>query len=265
MNIQTLPRKDKVVKAAFVPKLDYFLFADYNQIEMRVLAYYMAKLGDTSMRDVLIDPDTDLHNESARGIFQLDRLPTDPERQLGKNMNFSMVYGGGKPAVMRYLTAYNIEANEVGGSQVPVTWSYAQEVLDRFHARWPGIKRVVKALEVVYAEQKFIRTLNGFPLHPENDHKSLNALIQSGAAEFYRKSLRVTHKNLGKLGFNSHLVCNVHDENVLDVEASEFYELCGLVPTWMDCFPEVSRVIPITVALEWSDTNWAGKKPVEGV
>ncbi|HET7713142.1 MAG TPA: DNA polymerase, partial [Patescibacteria group bacterium] len=166
MNIQTLPRKDKVVKRAFVPKLDYMLFADYDQIEMRVLAYYMSQLGDDSMKDVLADPDTDLHNESARGIFQIDRIPADPERQLGKNMNFSMVYGGGKPAVMRYLTQFNNE-----GGNVPVTWKYAAEVLDRFHTRWPGIKRVVGALEVTYRDRGYLKTVAGAHLHPTSSHK----------------------------------------------------------------------------------------------
>lgn len=257
MNIQTLPRKDKLVKRAFVPKLDYFLFADYDQIEMRILAYYMAKLGDTSMKDVLADPDTDLHVESAKGIFRLDRDPTDPERQLGKNMNFSMVYGGGKPAVLRYLHQFNMETD---GDKVPETWKYAQEVLDRFHARWPGIGRVVRGLKEANAERGYIRTINGFPLHPESEHKMLNMLVQSGAAEFTRRSLRITYKELGKLGFQSHLVCTVHDENALDVLADEFYALAELVPVWMDCFPEVSEVVPITTSLEVSDTNWADKK-----
>lgn len=252
MNIQQLPRKDKLVKRAFVPKLDYLLFADYNQIEMRVLAYYMAMLGDDSMVTVLKDTTTDLHDESARGIFQIDRKPTDAERQLGKNMNFSMVYGGGKPAVMRYLTQFNTD-----GGNVPVTWGYAQEVLDRFHDRWPGINRVIRAMDQTLEQKGCLRTVAGFPLHPESKHKMLNAVVQSSAAEFMRTALRNSFK---ELQYNSHLVCVVHDELVFDVAKDEFSWVAEEVSQWMDCFPAVSEVVPITVGLEYSSTNWADKK-----
>jgi len=256
MNIQTLPRKDKVVKRAFIPKLDYFLFADYDQIEMRILAYYMAKLGDNSMKDVLADPEKDLHTESATGIFQLDREPTDPQRQLGKNMNFSMVYGGGKPAVRRYLTQFNQESEET----VPATWGYAGVVLDRFHARWPGIQRVVNALDQTYSTRGYLRTIAGARLHPPSKHTMLNAVVQSGAAECMRSALRIAHKKL--VNMESHLVCVVHDELVFDVCESEVDYLIQNGPGWMDCFPEVSEVVPITTSLEWSDTNWADKRKV---
>lgn len=252
MNIQTLPRKDTLVKRAFIPKLDYLLFADYSQIEMRVLAYYMSLLGDDSMAVVLNDPDQDLHTESAMGIFLLDRDPTDAERQLGKNMNFSMVYGGGKPAVMRYLTEFNQE-----GGNAPVSWKYAGTVLDRFHARWPGISRVQNAIGIAYRDQGFVRTLAGARLHPESEHKMLNAVVQSGAAEFMRRSLRVCFDNLR--GFDSHIVCVVHDEIVFDVEEQELPYLIDNVPDWMDCYPDVSQVVNITVDLELTDTNWAEK------
>lgn len=251
MNLQQLPRQDKTVKRAFIPKLDYFLFADYDQIEMRVLAYYMAQLGDDSMARVLINGD-DLHVESAQGIFQIDRAPLDHERQLGKNMNFSMVYGGGKPAVMRYLEEFNM-----AGGNVPVTWRYAGIVLDRFHERWPGIKRVVNALDASY-HRGYLRTIAGARLHPDSHHKMLNAVVQSSAAEFMRRSLRICHNELRN--HPSHLVCVVHDELVFDVAAEDLPLLRQMVPVWMDCFPQVSEVLPISTSLEYSDTNWAEKK-----
>ena len=255
MNIQTLPRKDKVVKRAFVPKLDYLLFADYDQIEMRVLAYYMSQLGDDSMKDVLADPDTDLHNESAKGIFQLDREPTDPERQLGKNMNFSMVYGGGKPAVMRYLTQFNNE-----GGNVPVTWKYAAETLDRFHERWPGIKRVVSVLEVTYRDRGYLKTVAGAHLHPTSAHKTLNAVVQSSAAEVMRAGLRTAFRGLKEA--ESHLVTVIHDEFVFDVAERELESVVAAVPFWMD-YPTIAKVLPVTVSLEISGSNWAEKKELD--
>lgn len=235
------------------------MFADYQAIEMRVLAYYMSQLGDDSMSEVLRYPEghpnfKDLHAEAAKGIFQLDREPTDPERQLGKNMNFSMVYGGGKPAVMRYLTAFVQD-----GGQAPLTWAYAGEVLDRHHKRWPGIKRVVTALESAYAEKGYIHTIAGARLHPTSNHKLLNALVQSGAAELTRKALRTAHRNLQS--WDSHLVVTVHDEIGFDVPGSELDALLTEIPGWMD-WPEISEIVPVMVSIEITDTNWASKAGV---
>lgn len=257
MNIQNLPRKDKVVKQAFIPKLDYLVFPDYSQIEMRVLAYYMAGLGDDSMVEVLRDDTRDLHIEAAKGIFAIDRAPTDPERQLGKNMNFSMVYGGGKPAVMRYLREFNSQ-----GGKAPLTWAYAGEVLQAHHRRWPGIKRVVAALEGAMERRGYISTIAGARLHPPTQHKQLNALVQSSAAEFTRRALRMAHRGLCEYEFESHLVVTVHDEIGFDTKAEELNDLLDCIPVWMDCFPEVSDVVPITVSIEVSDTSWAKKEPI---
>jgi len=50
MNVQNIPRSQKDVKRAFVPKLDAYLFFDYKAIEVRLLAYYLAAaIGDTSL------------------------------------------------------------------------------------------------------------------------------------------------------------------------------------------------------------------------
>lgn len=247
------------MKRALKPKLDYLVFADYEAIEMRVLAYYMSQLGDDSMASVLRDPTSDLHAEAAKGIFQLDRDPTDPERQLGKNMNFSMVYGGGKPAVMRYLTEF-VNA----GGEAPQTWAYAAEVLARHHARWPGIKRVVAALESAYEQRGYIKTIAGARLHPNSNHKLLNALVQSGAAELTRKALREAHRNLRAQDMESHLVVTVHDEIGFDTPANELEKLIGYIPGWMD-WPEISAVVPVTVSIEVTDTNWSEKKELHGV
>jgi DNA polymerase-1 len=254
MNIQTLPRKETIVKRAIIPKLDYLLFADYSQIEMRILAYYMACCGDKSMVQILSDPTKDLHTESAMGAFLLEREPHDWERQLGKNLNFSMVFGGGKPAVLRYLT----EAYQENPKEVPKpSWAAAGRLLNNFHRRWPGIGVVIALLEATYRERGYVKTIAGARLHPTSNHKLLNAVVQGSAAEELRAALRVCHNKTRNM--SSHLVCNVHDEIAFDVREDELGYLTEWVPVWMDAFPEVSEVVPITVDLAFTTTNWADK------
>jgi len=249
LNLQTIPRKDKVIKRAFVPKLDALLYFDYEGIELRLLAFYMASLGDTSMADVFKGPDPDLHRESAIGIFQLNREPTDAERQLGKNLNFSMVYGGGKPAVMRYLAEFMAPAEP--------SWKYAGEVLENFHKRWPGIQVVQAVINQKLDDVGYIKTMFGRQLHPESRHKALNALVQGCAADLMRNALVTVDAAIS--GLDSHLVNVVHDEIQIDAKEEDIPYLVENVPGWMD-WPEISKLVPITTECEITRSTWADKE-----
>lgn len=240
MNFQNIPRSDKVIKKGFVPKLDALLFFDYEQIELRLLAYYMAVLGDSSMADA-IKAGKDLHSESAIGALGLSGQPTDEERQVGKTLNFSLVYGGGTPTIMR---------------QLEVDYPTAREMLRKFHRRWPGIQIVIATINNEIKKKGYITTLWGRHLHPESEHKRLNALVQGCAADLMRNALVTVHKNLHSM--DAHLVSVIHDELILDAPNSEIPYLYIKVPMWMD-WPPVSEVVPIGADMEWTTTNWAEK------
>lgn len=241
MNIQTLPRTDKVVKRSFIPKLDHLVFADYDQIEMRVLAYYMAKMGDYSMSKVFKDGG-DLHDESARGALRIEnRSLTDEERQVGKTLNFSLIYGGGRPTIVR---------------QLGVTFPQATVLLDNFHGRWPGIRKVQLGLKIAMEERGYLRTIAGARLHPQKEHVYLNAVVQSSAAEVMREALRTCHRNLSDL--RTHLVCVIHDELVFDVANSEIDSVITRLPLWMGN-ATIAEEVPVTISIEQSSTNWAEK------
>lgn len=245
MNFQNIPRKDKVIKRAFIPKLDALFFFDYKQIEMVLLSYYMAKLGDRSMADVLSDERTDLHTESAAAALGISGELSDEQRQIGKVLNFSLVYGGGRPTIMR---------------QLDVTWPQAGKLLAGFHRRWPGISIVQDGIKKQVESRGYITTLWGRHLHPESPHKALNALVQGCAADLMRTSLVDVHSYARASGWGSHLVSTIHDEVILDVCESEYDVVASEVPRLMD-HPPVSAVVPVRVDVEWSTTNWAEKGP----
>lgn len=246
MNFQNIPRHDKVIKRAFVPKLDALFFFDYSQIELTLLAYYMAACGDTSMARA-ITAGNDLHVESARAALGVEGDLTDEERQVGKTLNFSLVYGGGRPTLMR---------------QLDITWPEAGALLRGFHRRWPGVALLVEAIKQKCERQGYIKTLWGRHLHPESQHKALNALVQGCAADLMRSSLVNVHKVFDPT-MESHLVSNIHDEIIMDAAEKEYDQVATIVPELMDYEP-VSRVVPIRVDVEWSTTNWAEKEPYVG-
>lgn len=224
-----------------MPKLDALLYFDYDQIELRLLAYYMAVLGDTSMADA-IKQGKDLHTESAIGALGLTGDITDEQRQVGKTLNFSLVYGGGTPTIMR---------------QLGVTFPEARRLLDNFHQRWPGIQVVTAVIDTEIARKGYIKTLFGRHLHPDSEHKRLNALVQGCAADLMRNALVTVDAAIS--GMDSHLINVVHDEIQLDALEDEIPYLVEKVPEWMD-WEEVSSVVPIGTSCEISRTTWADKE-----
>lgn len=246
MNIQNIPRSDKVVKRSFRSKQDALLFFDYKQIELVLLAYYMASLGEPSMADAIV-AGKDLHVESAKGALRKAEVTEKERQEVGKTLNYSMVYGGGRPTLMR---------------QLGLTFPEANDLLNNFHARWPGIKLVQTAIENRIAERGYITTLWGRHLHPESQHKALNALVQGCAADLMRAALVKVHRHLRDRGTKSHLVLTIHDELILDAVNDELEFLVAEIPPLMD-YPNVSSVVPIEVDCEISRITWADKESYE--
>lgn len=236
------------VKRAFVPKLDAFLFFDYDSIEVRLLAFYLATIGDPSLAEELkhgLDP----HLETAKGLFPgvvID--PRTPEgkkmRGAGKQLGFSVQYGGGVPTIMRQLKCSRGEA---------------ASLLKAYHIARPGVKILKSAIWERYQEVGYIRTLYDRQLHPDSEHKCLNSLCQGCAADLIRDALQKIHDDLTLPWTASHIVNTVHDEIIIDAAEDEIPELVRRMPTLMGN-AEVEKIVPIEVSVEISRINWASKE-----
>lgn len=249
MNVQNVSgtKLGMDVRRAFVPKLDAFLFFDYVAVEIRLLAYYMATIGDLSLASELkegLDP----HLESAKGLFPSKTIdPSSYEgkqmRNAGKILNFSIQYGGGVPTIMRQLKCGRGEA---------------ASLLKAYHQARPGIKVLKEAVWQRYQEVGYIRTIDNRQLHPQSQHLTLNALIQGSASELMRDALAKIHNSLSLPWIASHIVNTIHDDVQLDVLESEIPELVRDVPALMGN-AEIEKVVPIEVSIELSRTTWADK------
>lgn len=258
MNFQNIPRENKTIKRAFVPKLDYVFYFDYEQIEYRLLAYYFAvQLGDNTMSASFkqgIDP----HVATGKLMLGIgDRDLTDSERQVGKTGNFSVMYAGGAPTIMR---------------QLKCSEERARELLKRLHEALP-VKELQKEIQEVYAERGYVKTIAGRHLvHDPKIERTkglnrakaalLNYIIQGSAAELMRDALRNVHTGLRD--YESHMVNVVHDELAVDTRAKEAEVVAKLVPSLMGN-EQIEEVVPIGVSVEVTETNWADKEPLKEV
>ena len=247
MNIQNIPKEDVRVKRAFLPKLDAFLFFDYDSIELRLLAFYMEAVGDKTMVEAF-KQGKDLHEESAKAILEKS-VVTKTERDYGKTFNYATVYGQG---ITKCALVLGITKNE------------AKEALGRFRNLWPGIPILQSEIEEQLLQRGYIKTLEGRRLHPTPEYKALNWLIQGSAAGIMREAVRKVYVELKSVGVESHIVNIVHDELMLDCLHDEIGYLVTNVPDLM-IDEIVSQTIPMEVSVEYSENTWADKESFSSI
>lgn len=241
MNVQNIPRTQKDVKRAFVPKLDAFLFFDYKAIEVRLLAYYLIRgVNDTSLRDEIV-AGLDPHLETAKGLYKRQNI-SDEERQVGKTLNFSIIYGGGTRTIM---------------AQLGVEYEEARRLLRAYHETRPGINALRNSIDNVLEQRGYLINSHGRHLHVTDSHKALNALIQGSAADLMRSAINTVSNTLAPL--QSHIVNVIHDEIMIDAAIDDVAYIVENIP---ECMTDetISRIMPIEVDCEWSRTNWADKE-----
>ena len=228
-----------------MPKLDALLCFDYRQIEPRLLAYFLAKtLGDTTLAD-RISAGEDPYTVIVEGIYGRSDL-TDEERQTGKRLFLSLMYGGGESTVI---------------TQFGVDFPPAKGMTTQFHRAWPGVRMLQDSIMRVVQERGYLLTIAGRHLVPESEHKAINTLIQGSAAEIMRESLVKVHRYLEGNLMASHIVLSIHDEIDLDAARSEIPHLVEVVPPMMTDYPDINAIVPIETDCEVCWTTWADKEP----
>ena len=193
-----------------------------------------------------INNGSDPHLVTAQGLYSSERI-TDDQRQVGKTLNFSIIYGGGAPTIMR---------------QLDVDYKEAKRLLKAYHETRPGIALLNEQISETLDTRGYIQSLYGRRLHVDEHHKALNALIQGSAADLMRDSVVRVDKFLSTK-FASHIVNIVHDEIIIDADKNEIDHIVTHVPLLMGN-KTVSEFVNISTDCEWSTTNWADKEEYNG-
>jgi len=192
------------------------------------------------------------------GIFNIPiNSVTEEQRQRAKVLNFSIVYGGGIPTLIRQGIASD--------------YLEAKRIRDAFHATRPGISILSRRAIARLNDVGYIQTPWGSRLHPQDDHKVLNVLIQGCAADLMRHGIREVSAYTRMNSMTSHIVNVVHDELMLDCVRGELLRLHENIPRHMT-YDIINDVVPIKTSCEISYTNWAEKTeydptivPISGV
>lgn len=237
-NMQNIPIKTELgrkIRRAFVPPRqgDLFVSIDYSQIELRLLAHFSQDPGLVEAYQKGID----IHAISAGRIFHKEPADvTSSERNVGKTVNFGILYG---------ISAHGL------AEDLAISRPQAKEYIDAFYN---GFAHVNEFFEQVLAEARQsgeIATLLGrvrhlpdinsgkFQLRSGAERIAKNTRLQGSAADLVKKAMIETSRWLCDNGFQSRLILQIHDELVYSVPESELHQVA----------PELKRIMETCVTL----------------
>jgi len=243
-NLQNIPTSGTygaAVRSAFIaPPGRLFLSADYSQIELRVLAFLS---NDKNLIDLFMH-DIDIHTKTASQLFDIsiDQV-TNEQRQFGKRINFSIIYG---------LTAYGL-AQDLG-----IKPNEAKVYIEKYFAQYPDVARwmehtVQEAMKTGYTE-----TWLGFRRHvPELFEKNrmlfeagkriaTNSPVQGTTSELMKMAMIQIDKAFTEQKIDAQLLLQIHDEIVVEFAEHERERVEKIVRDRMEHV--VDWHIPLTVA-----------------
>jgi len=263
MNFQNIPRDDKTVKRAILPKRGALSEFDFSQIEPRIFGYYCAVgLKDDTILQVYRDG-RDVYREVAARTYKIgyDEVNAKQRQDAGKIGFLATLYGAGPKALKEQIRIPLKDAKELyysiheGMPQIRML-SNPPPRTGRHPDYTPGL------IERIVQQRGYIKTPYGRHLHVEKfgAHKMLNKLIQGCAADLMKESLRKVDAYLGNtvdaLPLQSRMVTSIHDSIGFDGPISELQHLHDTIPDLMRS-KWLTDVIPVEIDHEVSTTSWA--------
>jgi DNA polymerase I len=251
-NIPIRSEEGRRFRRCFVPSEGCrFLVADYNQIELRVIAHLAE---DPGLVDAFLSG-ADIHSATAARIYGVDPAEvTIAMRSKAKMVSYGLAYG---------MEAYGL-AQRLG---IPV--AEADAILRAYFEGFPNVRAYMDRVVAEARDRGYTETLFGrrrlipelqsgrYQVRAAGERQAMNAGIQGLAADIFKVALVRIDARLAEAGLSSRLVLQVHDEVILEVPPEEHDAAEQLVTSAMSGAAELR--VPLTVNVSWGDT-WAAAK-----
>jgi DNA polymerase-1 len=251
-NIPTRTETGQQFRRAFVPaEGGRFLVADYDQVELRVLAHLS---GDPGLVAAFTSG-ADIHRTVASGIYGLapDEV-TRVQRDRAKMVSYGLIYGMEAFGLARRLATSVDEANEI---------------MDRYFGGFPEVHAYMEQTVADARARGYTRTALGrkrplpelsdrnYRVRQAAERQAMNAGIQGLAADLFKVALVRLDRALEDGGLASRLVLQIHDEVILDVRAGEDDAVAALTEQALTGAADLS--VPLEVSTAWG-SSWADAK-----
>ncbi len=254
-NLQNIPirtAEGRRVREAFVaPPGHRIVSADYSQIELRIMAHIS---GDPGMTRAFAEGQ-DIHRATAAEIFGLAPAEVSAEqRRYAKTINFGLIYGMGAFGLSQAL---GIEQKA------------ARDYIDRYFARFAGVRRYMEETKARAAELGYVETLFGRrivlpeirggsgPRRSAAERQAINAPMQGTAADLIKLAMIAVQRALDAQGRRTAMIMQVHDELVLEAPEDEVEWVRQEVPRLMAGVAElaVPLLAEVGVGLNWEEAH----------
>lgn len=251
-NIPVRSPEGRRLRFAFVPTKGWeFAVADYNQIELRVLAHLSQDEGLLAA----FAADTDLHRVIASSVFGCAVADvTHEQREQAKAVSYGLAYG---------MESFGLS------QRLGISVGDAKEIMERYFSGFPQLRAYMDATVAEVRQMGYSRTQFGrvrpFPemtsaTGPQRqaiERQAMNAGIQGLAADIFKAALvRLDHR-LHKEGLAARLVLQVHDEVIVEAPTDE-KELVDTVIR-SSLVDVVALRVPLEISLSWGN-SWAAAK-----
>ena len=256
-NLQNIPIKSedgKDIRKAFVAEKGHSLIsADYNQIEMRILA----DLANVKELKKAFKNNEDIHSLTASQIFNIniDKVNQD-QRRKAKAINFGIIYGISQYGLAKQINVSNYEA---------------EEFLNSYFAKFPEIKvymdqtikfcRKSGYVNNIFGRKSHFMNINdkNFNIRNFQERAAINAPIQGSASEIMRLAMiRLSEKLNDQKNNKTKMLLQIHDELIFETPEDDVKRISKIIIEEMSSVVNSdhhSFSIPLTVDLN-TGNNW---------
>ena len=246
-NLQNIPIRSEIgrpVRACFVAEQgNLLLSADYNQVELRVLAH----VADEDVLRQIFESGDDVHRETAAEVLAIAPEEVGPaERSKAKMVNYGIAYG---------LSAFGL------ADRLQIPREEAAVYIQRYFERFPAVKRFIDETIARAESDGFVYTLLGrrraIPELRSNQRQrrslgerlAVNTVIQGTAADIIKLAMVRCQAALAETGMEIKLVLQIHDELLFEGPEAEIEPATELVRREMSAAFELDPPLAVDVGV----------------
>jgi len=214
-NLQNIPIKSEegreIRKAFIAEKGNILISADYNQIEMRILA----DMADVKALKKAFRNEEDIHSLTASEVFNLPVNKVNEDlRRKAKAINFGIIYG---------ITQYGL------AKQISVSNHEALDFINGYFKKFPEIKDYMNStikscrtkgyVNNIFGRRIHLKGINdkNFSIRSFQERAAINAPIQGSAADIIRLAMiKIDHLIETDKKFKAKMLLQIHDELIFE-------------------------------------------------
>ncbi len=256
-NLQNIPIRTPLgaqIRKAFIAERGYkILAADYNQIELRIIA---SLAQDPTMMEVF-QKGEDVHARTASELHDVPLAQVDKAlRRTAKEVNFGIIYGMGATGLAQRQRISRVKA---------------EAFIAKYFKLHPKIAQYLEETKQLTLKHGFVETIFGRRRYlPEigssapqirsaAERAAINHPIQGTAADLMKLAMIAVHVKLPEVSPTSKMIMQVHDELVFEVPANDVEKVAQFVKETMEGVYKLR--VPIVVHVS-AGTTWGTLKPI---